>query len=488
MNNNDLYAKYGNHPLFGRRALHILSPVRWSSTKYMHDKDSNYQAYNRIVNWLPMMHHTVLVPETHSIIEKRPNVTLIEHPYLHSVLANRGFFDSKALLKELDFTKMDFDYIMCHQPEILYNVFNGLQTSRYGLTASKFIFFHWVECPKSRPTSEYPTGLFRQLEGIQLSNKAYFHCQRAFDYLKENWKEHQFIGEIIDDNVKDKLSWMPTSNYQWDDVEEEPFELPKKKILLFNHRWNKTTGVQKLVAFTENLNRDEYLVWLTDSDAKQPKAGEPAPKWMHCQYLTRGQYKFLLKNAYLGLSFVHDYMTWNLSVQDCISMGLPTLIHYQPIMEAVLGDNYELYFKKKEEFEALIKNGDNIRKTFNWILPNHDEIWKNNLINDMIKTLPVIQREPLNSREWLWHIRKGEIHHKKHLLYNTHRNLYLSNSWERIRQWCLANGCYDDPYSKYTKLHIIPGKEKEVDKLLEGVHFKESLKDPNFTVLEKKFW
>lgn len=483
-----LYKQYGDNPLFGRRILHILSPVRWSSTKYIHDKDSNYQAYSRIVDWLPMCHHTTLVPMTNSIVEKRPNVTIIPHPYPSSVLFNRGFFDSKAMLRELDFTKIDFDYVMCHQPEILYNVFNGLQTGRHGLSAAKFTFFHWVECPKSRPTSDYPTGLFRQMEGISLSNKAYFHCQRAFDYLKENWKEDQFIGEIIDAKINEKLSWMPTSNASWDKVVEEPFELPNKKILLFNHRWNKSTGIKKLIEYTEGLNRDEYLVWLTDSDAKNPKAGEAAPKWMHCQYLTRGQYKFLIKNAYMGLSFVHDYMIWNLSIQDNLSLGLPVLVHHHPVLETVLGDGYPYYFKKKDEFEKLLSEADKIKKTFDWKLPNHDKVWKDNIINDLTEQMPQVQREPRNALEWLWHIKNGDIHHKKHLLYNTHPDLFLSNSWERIRLFCLQNGCYDDPHSKYTKLHMRPGFEKHIDELTKDLNITQSLKNPNFTVSDKKFW
>ncbi len=483
----DIYEEWGNHPLFGRRILHIMSPVRWSGNKFEHDKDSNYYVYNKIVDFLPMCHHTSLVPENNSIIERRNNVTLIPHPYPASVLYNRGFFDTKAMLKELDFTKMDFDFVMCHQPEILYNVLNGLQTGRYGMTIGKFVFFHWVDSPKSRPTSDYPVGYFRQLEGIHLSSKAYFHCTKTLDYLKDNWREEQFIGEIIDDKINEKISYFPlgVDSSNWDKCQEEPFELPKKKILLFNHRWNKSTGIKKLIEYTKDLDRNEYLVWLTDRDAKNPKAGEPAPDWMKCKFLSKGQYKYLIKNAHFGLSFVHDYMTWNLSVQDSISLDLPTLVYNHPIMSTVIGEDYPMFFKTKKEFLELIEKGK--PTDFKWTLPDHNTVWENNIITNMINYIPKIVKEPGSSREWLYHIKNG-INHKKNLLYNTHPHLFLSNSWERIRLWCLENGAYDDPTSNYTKMHIRPEKIDEVNELIKELSIENSLKDPNFTIGSRRFW
>ena len=136
----------------------------------------------------------------------------------------------------------------------------------------------------------------------------------------ENFKNLEQVA------LKEKINYFPLGVGNL--PEPEPFPLPKKKILVFNHRWNATTGVKKLISFTEGLDRDEWLVWITDSDAKKPKAGKPAPDWMKIQNLpSGGQYRYLLDNCYATICFVNDYMTWNLSVQDGLSLNKPVLIY-----------------------------------------------------------------------------------------------------------------------------------------------------------------
>ena len=92
----------------------------------MHQADSNYKVMMKTIKWLPDCHHFVLVPKNNTIPPMGDNVTLIPFPYAGSVLFNRGFFDSKALLKSFDFQKQDIDFIFNHQPELTYNVFNAL--------------------------------------------------------------------------------------------------------------------------------------------------------------------------------------------------------------------------------------------------------------------------------------------------------------------------------------------------------------------------
>ena len=145
-----------NHKLYGRRILHVMSPVRWRSTKFMHQMDSNYKVMVKTIKWLPMCHHYVLVPPNNTIPHLGDNVTKIPFPYAGSVLFNRGFFESKALLKKMDFQRLDIDFIFNHQPELLYNVYNAILTDRYGMTVDSYNFFHWVDCEKSRPTGCYP--------------------------------------------------------------------------------------------------------------------------------------------------------------------------------------------------------------------------------------------------------------------------------------------------------------------------------------------
>ena len=142
----------------------------------------------------------------------------------------------------------DFDFVFNHQPELLYNVYNALLTGRYGMSVESFNFFHWVDCAKSRPTGGYPVGFFRQLEAIDLSYRSYFHCPVSLDYMKSNWDKNKHTSKGVDEEVmKEKINYFPLGVGNLPDP--EPFPLPDKKILVFNHRWNNTTGIKKLIKF-----------------------------------------------------------------------------------------------------------------------------------------------------------------------------------------------------------------------------------------------
>lgn len=476
-----------NHKLYGRRILHVMSPVRWRSTKFMHQMDSNYKVMVKTIKWLPMCHHYVLVPPNNTIPHLGDNVTKIPFPYAGSVLFNRGFFESKALLKKMDFQKLDIDFIFNHQPELLYNVYNAILTDRYGMTVDSYNFFHWVDCEKSRPTGGYPVGFFRQMEAIDLSTKSYFHCPVSLDYMKSNWDKMPHTSQGVDENVmKEKINYFPLG--VGDLPDPEPFPLPDKKILVFNHRWNQSCGIKKLIQFTEGLDRDEWLVWVTDDDAKHPKAGKPAPDWMKVQNLpSGGQYRYLIDNCYATICLVHDYMTWNLSAQDAIKAERPSLVYEHPTHDYVLGEDYPFFFNDKKSFLELL---DNTPRHYGWDLPKHDETFKENLIGDLIDACDSKKkrtvRTPSAGIEWLYHILQGNGF-KKNLLHNSHPNLYLSNTWEKIRLWCMSKGVKDDPNYEFTKLFIPDDKRDEIQKLVDdsGETFGESKLDPKFTIINK---
>jgi len=476
-----------NHKLYGRRILHVMSPVRWRSTKFMHQMDSNYKVMVKTIKWLPMCHHYVLVPPNNTIPHLGDNVTKIPFPYAGSVLFNRGFFESKALLKKMDFQKLDIDFIFNHQPELLYNVYNAILTDRYGMTVDSYNFFHWVDCEKSRPTGGYPVGFFRQMEAIDLSTKSYFHCPVSLDYMKSNWDKIPHTSQGVDENVmKEKINYFPLG--VGDLPDPEPFPLPDKKILVFNHRWNQSCGIKKLIQFTEGLDRDEWLVWVTDDDAKHPKAGKPAPDWMKVQNLpSGGQYRYLIDNCYATICLVHDYMTWNLSAQDAIKAERPSLVYEHPTHDYVLGEDYPFFFNDKKSFLELL---DNTPRHYGWDLPKHDETFKENLIGDLIEACNSKKkrtvRTPSAGMEWLNLILQGNGF-KKNLLHNSHPNLYLSNTWEKIRLWCMSKGVKDDPNYQFTKLFIPDDKRDEIQKLVDdsGETFGESKLDPKFTIINQ---
>ena len=95
-------------------------------------------------------------------------------------------------------------------------------------------------------------------------------------------------------------------------------------------------------------------------------------------------------------------------------------------------------------------------------------------------------KTPSAGIEWLYHILKDNGF-KKNLLYNSHPNLYLSNTWEKIRLWCLSKGIKDDPNYEYTRLFVPDDKRDEIQKLVDdsGETFGESKVDPKFKTINK---
>jgi hypothetical protein len=480
--------EYINHPLYGRRILHFMSPVRWRGPLFEHEKCSNYKVLNKTVEWLPMCHHIILTPPNHEIPNNRDNVTLLPFDYAGSVTLNRGHLNAKEITRLFDFRSMDLDFVFNHQPELTYGIMAALQSKRYGADIKIFNLFHWVDTPQTKPSDVFPDGFIRQFEGIHLADKSLFHCEQTYNYLETNFtktkRKNCFTG-INKPYVDSKTIYMPLGISKF--PEPEPFPLPKnKKILVFNHRWNNTTGIDKLVEYTKDLG-DDYLVWVTDDNAKKPRSGMAAPSHFRVQSLPFKNYAYLLQKAYATLCFVDGYMTWNLSVQDGLAMNRPSLVYKHPTHKYILGNDYPLYFETKEEFEKLLNN---LPSKFDWSLPPHDETFKNNLINAMLETLKVtkIQQSKYNE-QWVYHILKDNGY-KQNILYNTHPDLYSSNVWEGLRLYCMNLGIKDDPTSLYTRL-FIPDDElrKKLEQLIDGKDFGDSKKDPEFHMNTKNtFW
>lgn len=476
--------KFLEHPLYGQRILHVMSPVRWRGSLFLHETCSNYKVMEKTIRWLPQCHHYVLVPKNNTIPNNRPNVTLIPFDYPGSVTMNRGHFNAKELCRILDFRAIDVDFVFNHQPELAYNILNALQAKRYGGSVKLFNFFEWVETPATKPSDVFPDGYLRQFEAIHLSHSSFFHCEQSVKYLDKNFTKPIVFSGVDKKILHEKVRYAPLAINGL--AEPEPFPLPNsvkgKKILVFNHRWNKTTGIHKLVEFTEGLS-DEYVVWVTDPSAKKPKSGNPAPAHFHVEGLPFKKYMYLLQKAHATLTFVDGFMTWNLSVQDGIAMKRPTLVYQHPVHKYILGDNYPMYFKSKDDFHKLVSQ---IPEELDWEMPPHDENFQNNLETAMTDAMSVTGvPDSKYNKQWLYHILEGN-EYKQNILYNTHPDLPLSNVMEGIRLYCMQFGVKDDPNSKFTRL-FIPNdtiKDKIVNDL-NGETFGPSERDPSFVMNAK---
>ena len=302
----DLLKKYGDYPLYGRRILHVLSPVRWKGNRFQPELDSNWKVMEDTIEFLPMCHHYILVPGRfkpgnnhkiylHSILSKdhpymnSENVTLIPYPYAQSVLSNRIDIGQSTFKRVFDgrvefeyrpnqfmsfrMCDIDIDFIFCHQPELLSNVLWSLMSLRYGMNNTDGInFFHWVDCPESSPAELFPPTFFRHMEAVNLAQKSFVHSEASLEYWKKNWKgKKDHVVGLNEEIIKNKLTYMPLKAKELPKVDGGLWN-KKGKPIAYNHRWNETTGRSILPNYMEGLP-SEYVIYSTDKKITQPFSG-----------------------------------------------------------------------------------------------------------------------------------------------------------------------------------------------------------------------
>jgi len=444
------------------------------------------------------------------------NVTIIPFPYPQSVMQNRANFDGKTFCRifsgrqkvefrpgefvTLHTSSIDIDFVFCHQPEILTNVLWNLLSLRYGMNnTDSMCFFHWVDCNASSPAPAFPPTFFRQFEAIDRCSKIFFHSDASTKYLLSNFEKKPHVLVPDENTLMSKIEKMPLKARELPMTNGEYWNVSQGiKAIAFNHRWNETTGARGLHKMMQGLP-DVYQVYVTDQKVKKPLSGYSPVENASLEELEEnnsneesvfepGRFKYayegipdsllgsyelysdFLRNSYASVAWIKGYATWNLSVQDPILVGTPTLVYDTPMMREVLGDNYPLFFKTKEEFQSKLQVLPD--KLFHPI-PKHDEVFRGNLVNAMENSWNVTKENKEGSfcKPWLYFI-LNDLEYKKDFLYQTHPIMVDAqggNSWETIRRWCLQFGLKDDPHSRHTRL-FIPNDEikKKMEKYLES--------------------
>ena len=526
----EIFKKYGNVPIFGKRILHVASPVRWKGSKYVVERCSNWKVMMDTVDFLPMCHHYIMIPELNTLspsdrLYSMDNVTIIPFPYPQSVMQNRANFDGKTFCRifsgrqkvefrpgefiTLETSSIDIDFVFTHQPEILTNVLWNLLSLRYSMNnTDAFAFFHWVDCNASSPAPAFPPTFFRQFEAIDRCSKIFFHSDASAEYILSNFEKVSHV--LVPDKkvLMDKIAKFPLKAKPFPQTNGEYWSSPVgKKIIAFNHRWNETTGARQLHKMMEGLP-EEYQVLVTDEKVKKPLSGYSPVETSGLEELEESQeesvfepgrfkyaydgipksligsfelYSDFLRGSYASVAWIKGYATWNLSVQDPIQVGTPTLVYDSPMMREVLGDNYPLYFKTKGEFQQKLQN---LPDNFSHDIPKHDAVFRDNLVQAMIQSWNLTKKNKEGSfcKPWLYFILNG-LEYKKDFLFQTHRKMVDGqggNSWETIRRWCLQFGLKDDPTSRHTRLFIPDDTIKEkMIKHLEGFDSSEIRRDAN---------
>jgi hypothetical protein len=414
--------------------MHILSPVKWQGETFDSNSDSNWKVCEKTIKFLPKCHHYILCPTNHNIKFNQDNVTYIRYEYPKSVQLNRGMFDYRQIT--FDFRRIDVDYVFIHQPELTYNIHQWFHSNRYFDDVSFFGFYHWIDCNKSRGSlTGCPSFYMRQLESMHILDANFVHSQKSIEYLYSN-----FNGLDISSLVS-KVGYMPLSSKI--EVEPTPFELPDKKILVFNHRWNESSGIKKLIKFSEHLT-DDYLIWVTDDNC------DISNERFLVKHLPYSDYCYLLKNCHASLCFIDGYCTWNLSAQDSMLMGKPLLYYKHDTISKVVGDDYKGYFTDVEEFLALL---DNLPNKLSETIHEHDFVFELQLKSIILDSWYDTKKPPKDAAAWINCIKSG-ITDKKSISKSVNEKVKLNGTAHFIRRHLLCNGIRDNVSSPYTQYFI----------------------------------
>ena len=416
------------------RILHILSPVKWDGGVFDSSSDSNWKVVEKTIGFLPNCHHYILCPINHNITLRASNVSFIKYDYPKSVQLNRGMFDYRQI--KFDFTRCDIDFVFSSQGELLFNVHQWFHSNRYYEDVSYFNFYHWIDCNESRGSvSGCPSFYMRQLESMHIADANFIHSDKSIEYLKSNFKDidiSSLLGKIYYMPVTSKIDVTPTS-----------FELPNKKILLFNHRWNESSGIKKLIEYTVGLP-EEYVIWVTDEscDLKQDNVIIKSLKF--------SDYAYLLVNCYASLCFISGYSTWNLSAQDSSIMGRPLLYYKNETISRVVGEKYGGSFSNKKEFLSLL---DNLPIADITVIKEHDLIFEAQLKLAMSDCWKEGKTAPKDAEAWTENIKKGVVD-KKSIAGNVNDKVRLNGTAHFIRRWLLNNGIKDNIHEPYTQYYL----------------------------------
>lgn len=332
---------------------------------FLYWKDSGFIFTKNLISELPSNYRFYwVIPHTIDnrawFMEANENVELIYYPYSTSIHQNRYEFYGNILKEAFPYTK-DIDVIINNQPEVSESLRVWAQNQRRD---NPFIlsFYHWIDCEESRQFAQQLGGYYlRQYEGALASHKIYFHQEYAYELFRRQFRI-DFGCDIRDFNYG-YFHPEPTL------FGKEPFELPDKKIILFNHRLNRTTNWKSVIESIERLEREDFVLWLTDDSQMQYKDYLNKPYIIN-KSVASENYGYLIENSHFGICNHSGYSTWNMALLDAYANGCFMTVPDEPSYRYMFGENFKYYQDTKSDITNLLnslldkqKNElDNIRK------------------------------------------------------------------------------------------------------------------------------
>jgi len=327
------------------RILIYTNPlIRDDAGKYLYDKDSGFICMKHIIESMPADYrYTWVVPESVYLEENwerwpwftsaNKNVDVIPYPFGSSVLYNRYYFNGTYLHQRISADE-DIDVIFCNQPEVA----AALKVwAVYRNTHPVIIsFFHWMDVKASREFSAEFAGYFwREYEAYLQSDCCMFHNDYARDLFYQEIKDH-----IKDEPDRPTGLFHPPPTIFGKESFELPPEAVGKKIVLFNHRLNRTTNFKAAIDALDELykERQDFVMWLTD-EKKDVNVGDSVDKpFIIRKTMPANQYGKLIQQSHVAICNHKGYSTWNMAILDSLVNGCFTLIPYDSVYKEMFDD------------------------------------------------------------------------------------------------------------------------------------------------------
>jgi glycosyltransferase involved in cell wall biosynthesis len=320
--------------------------------QFIYDKDSGFIFTRNLIADLPAdWRYTVLVPPKvpREFFPANRIVDLKLYNYSTSIHQNRYHFN-REILVDISPYSTDYDAILCNQPEIAANlrVFFLNQRREKPVIIN---FFHWIDCEESRKYGQDLGGyIWREIDGVLSADMNYFHtpyAKRIFDkelnrlgVLKSNFNNNGIEYKADYFNVKPTI------------FGRKPIDLPNKKIILFNHRMNETTGWQDVMKACSILRteRNDFVLWFTDDQKTDLNETLSNIDFVKVQRVPFESYGYLMNNAFFSVCNLQGYATWNLAVLDSIANNCCPIVRISDLMDTLIPRLYNIEWAQQCTF------------------------------------------------------------------------------------------------------------------------------------------
>lgn len=323
------------------RVLVYMNPlvVDKISKKFLWEKDSGFLYAKQQINKLPNdWRFTILVPKgfDRNFFDDKHIIDCVEYDYSTSIHQNRYHFNRNILADTFPYGT-DIDLVINHQPEVTANIKTFFQNQRREKPLI-INYFHWIDCKESRQYGNRLGGfVWRQVEGINEADLSLFHTWYAIELMDQSRQENK-----LEYRNEPTLGYFTPEPTKFGDV---PFELPDKKIILFNHRLNNTTGWKEVVDICEKIHekRDDFILWITDDQNLREKKLLEEKKWIKIQRIPFENYGYLIKNSHFAICNTQGYATWNMAVLDCLMNGCVPIAPHNRLYSSMLGKDFIMH-------------------------------------------------------------------------------------------------------------------------------------------------